>query len=84
MPTDPVIIAGCPHGEVDPRCCLDCVETTPAGPTPAPVEAADSRPVQAQLPGWCPLCRLGIHVGEHVVHTSEDRWVHSDCVGGAR
>lgn len=74
----------CPHGEPDPRCCLDCIETTGHGGDPVEAEVADSPPISARFPGHCPLCNLEVIAGAKVVHTTRDRWVHLSCLGGGQ
>jgi hypothetical protein len=47
-------------------------------PRPEP-ERADSPAVLARFDADCPLCHLGIHTGQLVVHTTRNRWVHERC-----
>lgn len=46
----------CPHGEVHPQACVDCMEGVPAE-RPAPQWVRVGKPFAAKFDGFCRLCR---------------------------
>lgn len=70
----------CPHGMPTPASCLDCMEDGGLGAAPQERETAAGPAVTAACDGDCGLCHLGVHVGQRIVRTTRDRWVHAECL----
>jgi hypothetical protein len=74
------VTTACSHGMPTPASCVTCMTDGNIEPPPRPPrEEADSRPFPSRYDGDCPACHLGIHVGQQIVHTTRDRYVHEDC-----
>lgn len=69
----------CPHGEIDPSCCLDCLDAPPPE-RPRAVEHRASGYVVAQFEGHCPGCDEAVEVGDKIVEHRPGRWGHLWCV----
>jgi hypothetical protein len=73
----------CAHGMPSPASCVDCMYEGNLPPVPVePPEEAIGTQFGAQYVGHCPVCDSDIHVGQLIVRTNRDRWVHRACVGG--
>lgn len=70
---------GCRHGMPSPASCFECMTDDGLGAAPEPPELADSRPFKARKDGDCGACHLPIFVGQDIVHTTRDRYVHDLC-----
>lgn len=72
----------CPHGEIHPSACLDCIEE-PSAPRerPRPVRLGPNLSA-ATFETTCPRCRGAVEVGDPIALT-EDGWCHDTlaCAG---
>lgn len=81
----------CPHGEVHPSACLDCVGSQvqprqpeqPSGTMPPWLQPAESdKPftIAAMYPGVCEGCGDPIDEGDEIGNAGGSVWVHSECL----
>lgn len=74
----------CPHGMPTPAACIDCMNDDGIGAAPIPPERADSQVILAIYDGHCAAGDDEIRVGDEVVRSNRDRWVHQRCVRSQR
>lgn len=81
----------CPHGEVHPQACVECMEGVPAE-RPAPRWRKRGEPFTAKYVGWCRGCRAEWAQGDRLqaweqveplpsggTRVLDTRYSHADC-----
>ena len=71
----------CPHGYPSPAACMDCFEERGLG---APRREPESMVamITARRDGQCPEWDLPIIIGQRIVKTNRERWIHDTCCPG--
>ncbi len=74
----------CPHGMPTPSSCVDCMNDDGLGAAPIHLERAAGQSILAIFDGHCAAGDDPIAVGDEIVRSNRDRWVHVGCVRSQR
>jgi hypothetical protein len=69
-------VTACTHGMPTPASCRDCMED---GNLPLPPREADLPVVRARFARACPACDYRIEIGDEIVATATEGWLHEGC-----
>lgn len=68
----------CPHGDIDPSCCPECLNGTPPE-APHAARLTVERTLQARFGGHCSGCNLPTYVGQQISQMSDGTYRHAAC-----